>query len=95
MIPELVAAPRFVRGQHKHHVRLAELTRPQFPGFAFNIREGKIDLKVVFSAVQLQEQDEVLSMHYRTLLEKLVLRGVTADMNVPGSIAEPDQAGCV
>ena len=56
--------------------------------------EGKIDLKVVFSAVQLQEQDEILSMHYRTLFEKLMLRGVTVDMHVPGSIAEANEASC-
>ena len=66
----------------------------EFPGFAFNIRDGKIDLKVVFSAVQLQEHDEVLSMHYRTLFETLALHGVTTDVHVPGSIIEPNEAGC-
>ena len=84
-----------VGGSIKGIKSLFERLCREFAGFAFNIRDGKIDLKVVLSAVQLQEQDEVLSMHYRTLFEKLALRGVTADMHVPSSIGEPDEAGCV
>jgi hypothetical protein len=84
-----------VGGSIKGVTALLDRLCREFAGFAFNIRDGKIDLKVVLSAVQLQEQDEVLSMHYRTLFEKLALRGFTADMHVPNSIGEPDEAGYV
>lgn len=71
---------------------MLELLCSKLPGFAFNIRDSKIDLNVVLTAAQLCEQNDAVSMHYLALSKTLALRGVA--ISVPTPINKPDEAGC-
>lgn len=66
-----------VGGTVKGIRRLQERLLREFSGFAFLVKDGKIRLEIIITAVILREDDQVLSMHYQNLAEKLRLHEVT------------------
>ena len=72
-----------VGGSIKGIALLVKRLLSEFPGFALNIHEGQVALTFLFSAAQPRESDEVLSMHYREVFNKLRLSHRTVRLPAP------------
>lgn len=73
----------------------------EFAGFAFLLREGKIELAIVFAAAMFKQKDEVLTMHYKNVYDKLRLYDVKAGLFITSDLkpsgeheASNDEALC-
>lgn len=59
----------------------------EFDGFAFCVKEGRVDLAVIFAAAMFKQTDEVLSMHYKSVFDRLRLYDVKSGLFISGDLA--------
>lgn len=70
-----------VGGSIKGLKQLRERLLREFDGFAFCVKEGRVELVIVFAATLLKQKDEVLSMHYRTVFDQIRLHGISLSID--------------
>ncbi len=65
-----------VGGSIKGLKKLSQRLHNEFPGFAFCVRDNKLDLVIVFAAAMLKQDNEILAMQYRSVFDRVILHSI-------------------